>query len=157
MGLLTTDTRLNLGGKFSEPELERSLKTEPGWIRVNELGFLDRGQVSDVLRRSIAGICTLLPAPNHLNSLPTKLFEYMAAGIPSITSHFPLWKEIVEGHRCGICVDPGDPRDIARAIDFLASNPDRAQIMGINARNAVASQYSWEAERSKLIGLYDSL
>ncbi|MFD2270345.1 glycosyltransferase [Undibacterium arcticum] len=58
------------------------------------------------------------------------MFEYMAAAIPVIASNIPLWREIVEGNDCGLCVDPYDPAAIANAIDYLALNPDVARRMG---------------------------
>ncbi len=60
---------------------------------------------------------TLHPTANYMVSLPIKMFEYMAAGIPVITSNFLLWREIVEGNDCGLCVDPLGPKAIATAID----------------------------------------
>jgi glycosyltransferase involved in cell wall biosynthesis len=43
----------------------------------------------------------------------------MASGLPVIASAFPLWREVIEGSDCGICVDPTDPSAIARAYDAL--------------------------------------
>ena len=58
------------------------------------------------------------------------MFEYMSAGIPVICSNFPLWRDIIEKHQCGICVDPQNSSEIALAIDFLAQNPKEAKVMG---------------------------
>lgn len=155
--LLQSSTRLNLAGRFSESVLEAKVKALPAWGRVNELGFLDRVGIRDVLGCSIAGLVTLHPIINYLEALPIKMFEYMAAGIPVIASNFPLWREIVEGNQCGFCIDPLDSKAIASAIDFLVINPKEAERMGANGQRAIARYYNWSMEEKKLISLYESL
>lgn len=155
--LLQSSARLNLGGSFSEPALEAEVKTYPGWTRVNALGFLDRTGVRNVLGRSVAGLVTLHPVINYLDALPVKMFEYMAAGIPVIASNFPLWREIVEGNRCGLCVDPLDPKAIAAAIDYLVMNPEIAKGMGENGRTAIREQYNWSAQATRLTEFYGAI
>lgn len=155
MGLLPCAVRLNLAGCFSEPAVEQATRIMPGWQQVNELGFVDRPGVRDVLGRSMAGLVTLRPVVNYLDALPVKMFEYMAAGIPPIASNFPLWRDIVEGHDCGLCVDPLDPVAIARAIDYLVTHPDEAKRMGNNGRRAVLEKYNWSVEEAKLLRFYD--
>lgn len=154
---LQTPVRLNLAGSFSEPAVERNVKGYPGWSRVNELGFVDRNGVSEVLGRSVAGLVTFHPLPNHIDAQPNKMFEYMSAGIPVIASNFPLWREIVEGNDCGLCVDPLDPRAIAAAIDFMTNNPERAMQMGKNGQRAVKERYNWSIEEAKLLDFYNNL
>jgi glycosyltransferase involved in cell wall biosynthesis len=104
-----------------------------------------------------AGLVCFLPAPNHVEAGPNKLFEYMAAGLPVIASDFPAWRPIVEGNDCGLCVDPADPAAIARAILYLAENPGRRAEMGANGRRAVMERYNWEAEGRRLIAAYERL
>jgi glycosyltransferase involved in cell wall biosynthesis len=152
--LLRSGAGLHLAGRFFDPVAEAEVRTLPGWQRVSDLGFLDRAGVRDLLSHSIAGMVTLLPLPNHVDSLPTKMFEYMSSGIPVIASDFPLWREIVEGNRCGICVDPLDPKAIAAAIDYLVSNPDIAKSMGERGRQAVLEKYNWDVEAARLTDFY---
>lgn len=157
MALTKSGARLNLGGGFPEKEVKTHVETSPGWVRVNELGFLSREQVRETLGRSVAGLVTFLPFPNHIDAQPNKMFEYMSAGLPVIASDFPLWREIIEGNDCGICVDPLDPGAIAAAIDRLVDNPDRAREMGENGRRAIEERYNWGAEEKKLLALYEKL
>jgi glycosyltransferase involved in cell wall biosynthesis len=152
--LLRSGACLNLAGRFFDPAAEAEVRAHPGWHRVADLGFLDRAGVRDLLSQSVAGMVTLLPLPNHVDSLPTKMFEYMSSGIPVIASNFPLWREIVEGNRCGICVDPLDPKAIAAAIDYLVSNPETAKSMGERGRKAVLEKYNWEVEAVRLTDFY---
>jgi glycosyltransferase involved in cell wall biosynthesis len=121
------------------------------------LGPIPHEKVFDVLVRSHVGLAILHPDPNYVDSLPTKLFEYMAAGLPVVASNFPLWKEIVERNRCGITVDPLDPKAIARAIEYLITHPEEARRMGENGRRAVEEKYNWEKEGEKLLKLYEEL
>jgi glycosyltransferase involved in cell wall biosynthesis len=113
--------------------------------------------VREVLSHAMAGLVTFLPLPNHVDAQPNKMFEYMSAGLPVIASHFPLWREIIEGNDCGLCVDPEQPAEIAAAIDRLVGDPTFARRLGDNSRAAVRRTYNWEAEQLKLIALYDRL
>lgn len=157
IGHCRTNVRLQLGGGFAEPSLEQVLSREEGWQNVDALGFLDRAEVKDVLQHSVAGLVTFHPAPNHIDAQPNKMFEYMSAGVPVIGSDFPLWKEIIEGNDCGLCVDPLDPKAISSAIDTLMSNPGRAQKMGVNGQRAVHTRYNWNVEEQKLLHFYQEL
>jgi glycosyltransferase involved in cell wall biosynthesis len=85
------------------------------------------------------------------------MFEYMSAGVPVIASNFSLWREIVEGSDCGVCVDPTQPHEIAAAIDSFAENPDQVEVMGNNGRRAVRDRYNWAIEEAKLLSLYECL
>jgi glycosyltransferase involved in cell wall biosynthesis len=157
MLLTQTGVKLNLVGAFAEPLVEAEVQTHPGWGHVNALGTKDRPGVRDVLARSRAGIVTFYPLPNHVDAQPNKMFEYMSAGVPVIASHFPLWREIIEGNKCGICVDPLNSAEIAKSIDYLVDNPTIAQEMGLNGRKSVIAKYNWTAEESKLIDFYGRL
>lgn len=157
MALTRPQIRLNLIGGFAEADVEKEVRETLGWQQVNLLGVRDRAGVRDVLARSRAGIVTFLPVPNHVDAQPNKMFEYMSAGVPVIASHFPLWKDIIEGSQCGVCVDPLQPEQIAAAIDYLVNHPDEARRMGENGRRAVMERYNWAMEEEKLRTFYESL
>jgi glycosyltransferase involved in cell wall biosynthesis len=156
-GLLKSSAFLNLAGKFSEKGVESEVKNYPGWVRVRELGFLNRSDVKNVLQRSMAGIVTLHPVINYIDALPVKMFEYMSSGIPVIASNFPLWREIILGADCGICVNPLDHQAIANAIDYFVTNPEDARRMGENGQKAVFTKYNWGLEEKKLLDFYKEL
>ena len=157
MALTGSGARLQLVGAFSEPAVEAWVHASGGWQQVDALGFLGRKEVAQVLGRAVGGLVTFLPAPNHIDAQPNKMFEYMSAGVPVIASHFPLWRDIIEGNDCGLCVNPLDPAAIAKAIDYLVTHPQEAERMGRNGQRAVAERYNWKIEEAKLLQLYAGL
>ena len=150
-------TSLILGGAFSGEGFEEDCRALPAWDRVDFRGWLDRAQVKTALGEAKVGLVTLAPIPNYLEAYPTKLFEYMAAGIPVVASDFPLWRAIVEGAECGLLVDPESPEEIAEAMDWLLAHPEDAARMGAKGKKAVAQTYNWEQEGAKLTALYERL
>lgn len=145
---------LEVAGKFDPPHLEDRLKSLAGWRSVIHRGWLSRDETAALLGRSRAGLVLFHPEPNHVSAQPNKLFEYMSAGIPVIASNFPLWKRLIEGERCGLCVNPLNPKEIAAAIEFVLENPEEAEEMGKRGKQAVEKVYNWEMESRKLLQLY---
>jgi glycosyltransferase involved in cell wall biosynthesis len=152
-----SQARLALAGKFESDAVEAECRQRPGWARVDMLGYLGRTELAGLLGRSRAGLVLLRPEPSYMESYPTKLFEYMAVGLPVVASHFPLWREIVEGAGCGLLVDPLDPDAIARALSWVLDHPAEAAEMGARGQKAVAERFGWPAEEEKLLRFYRSL
>jgi glycosyltransferase involved in cell wall biosynthesis len=148
---------LELAGIFDDPQTYATAIALPGWHHVRELGQVPRAQVAALLARSRAGMVLFQPAPNHINSQPNKLFEYMSAGLPVIGSHFPLWKDLFSSCGSGLAVDPENVEEIADAIEFILSHPDEAETMGRSGRDAVTAWCNWERESEKLHELYRDL
>lgn len=153
----TADVCLNLVGTFNEESTHDNIRKFHGWSKVIEHGQLSRIEVKNILEKSVAGVVTFLPVPNHIEAQPNKMFEYMSAGIPVIGSNYPLWKTIIEDNKCGICVDPENPQQIADAIDKLVTNKGLAEEMGKNGIKAVNEKYNWSIEEGKLFKLYEEL
>ncbi len=151
------DVKLNLAGKYSHASFEAELKAKPNWNQVTEYGFVSRQETIQIMSQSMVGMVTLLPLPNHIDSQPNKMFEYMSAAIPVVGSDFPLWRQILVDLDCGLCVDPADPKQIAEAVKTLMSDPERAAQMGKNGRKAVMEKYNWTAEGEKMVEIYRQL
>lgn len=135
------------------------LRTFPGWRKVDYVGRVPHEEVKNIYSKSIAGV-----ALNFSNQIKiegtlgnTKLFEYMAAGLPVICSDYRLWREIVEKNNCGICINPNSVEEITEAIEYIMSNPKKAAEMGENGKKAVIEKYNWITQEKKLIDLYNNL
>lgn len=151
-----TKVMLKIAGSIKDDYLQE-LTQLAGWKKTIWLGFQDRKGVKNIIENSLAGIVTLLPYNNYLESLPVKMFEYMKCGIPVIASNFPLFKKIVLENKCGICVDPCDIDSLSKAITYLAKNRKIAQKMGENGYKAVKEKYNWNIEGKKLLKVYNVL
>ena len=158
MELIKNDAcRFSLAGKLSGDGLMADCISLSGWEKIDYREWLTREEIKLKLDSSRIGIVIFHPHPNHVNAHPNKLFEYMAAGLPVITSNFPLWQKFVKEHKCGLTVDPMKPQEIADAIDWLLDHPQEAEQMGKNGRQAVIEKYNWENEEKKLLKLYEKL
>jgi len=153
----TLEIKLELAGWFYVKSLLETLSTTSQWRHACWHGELRREDLTPLLARSFAGLVILHPEKTFIASQPTKLFEYMAAGIPVIASDFPLWRQFVQEAECGILVDPLKPEAIARAIEYLALNPHEAEAMGQRGREAVERCFNWANEERALITFYSSL
>lgn len=143
-----------VAGWFDNGEVEREVRGSAGWQRVDYLGELTHDDAVAVMRDSRCGVVVDHPISNYLDSYSTKMFEYMACGIPVVASNFPLWTRLVGDADCGITVDPLDPTAPAAAVRRLLDDPGEAARLGENGRRAILDRFNWEHEFAKLAALY---
>lgn len=84
------------------------------------------------------------------HTIPNKLFDYMAAGLPVLTSDARPFARIVRDTGCGEVFASGDAADLARAIRRLVE-PSRRRCYGVNGRRAVVERYHWERDAAVLV------
>ena len=152
-----TPVRLILGGIFPVKSVEDNVKSLPDFNVVDYRCFLSREEIINVLTEVKAGLVVIHPNSHFTFSYPTKLFEYMSAGIPVIASDFPAWRPIVRGTQCGLLVNSLNPEAIAEAILYILDNPEEAEQMGKQGRKAIEEKYNWDNEKGKLLELYADL
>ncbi len=102
-------------------------------------GWLGRDQVHDLAAISSAGLCAY--SPTALQSIPYKPLEYMAFGLPLISSLDGELRFIIESNKCGLYYRAGDPQSLVDKIQILASSPLLAKQMGILSRQLFEDQY----------------
>lgn len=148
-----------LAGNYSSPEYQKELEQLPQYSCVEYKGYLGRDELAEVYQRSSIGMSTILNVGQYssLDNFPTKVYEYMAVGLPVIVSDYPFMRKAVEEEKFGVCVDPSDTKAIAKAIQELLSNPEKAAQMGKNGQEAVLKRYNWSIEEKKLFALYHEL
>ena len=150
---------LILAGNYSTPEYQKELEAMPEYECVEYLGYLNRQQIAEVYARSSIGMSTILNVGQYssLDNFPTKVYEYMAAGLPVIVSDYPFMRKAVETEGFGAAVDPANVDEIAQAVNAILSHPDKAAEMGEKGKQAVLQRYNWGIEEEKLFALYRRL
>ncbi len=85
---------------------------------------------------------------NQHYSLPNKLFDYLAAGIPAVVSPLPEVSAIIELYGCGVVLDIVTPGTIAAALEKLRD--DTVFLASLKSKAAeAAKELNWEKEKLK--------
>ncbi|WP_153505254.1 glycosyltransferase family protein [Cumulibacter manganitolerans] len=85
-------------------------------------------------------------------SLPNRLFEYMAAGLATLApSYSPEIVKILDSEGIGVALDFESSQAIATAIRWCQDHLDVVRTMGVRARSAYFSRYTWDTEAERLI------
>jgi glycosyltransferase involved in cell wall biosynthesis len=110
-----------------------------------------------LLNRATIGISPTLRVPRHERALPTKIFEYMAAGLPVVSSDLPSQRQIIEESEGGLLAQPEDAQSFVRAILTLVADREQARRLGQNGQRALLTSYSWESQMPKLLDFYEGI
>lgn len=122
----------------------RGLEELAGTMRLGNVvftGAVPKEEIPEALAAANACIATLMNIPMFTTTYPNKVFDYMAAGRPTILAIDGVIRQVVEASRGGVFVPPGDSKALASAIRCLAETPEVAREMGESARNYVESHF----------------
>jgi glycosyltransferase involved in cell wall biosynthesis len=144
-------------GSTDDNELRQTLNSHP---RVHWHGFVKWTELGRELVNADIATALFQPVPAYYyytGENVVKLWEYLSIGLPVIISNFPLLKKLCAELGVGIDVDPTNPKEIAKAIDYLIEHPDKRRYFGENGIRAVRDEYNAEKKMQILIGIYDTL
>lgn len=108
-------------------------------------GFVRNDSAMARLDGALAGLSLLHDHENYRHSLPTKVVEYQAAGVPVVTTPLAPAVDLVERCRSGLVVPFADPSAAVEAILALADDRPRARRLGAAGRAAAEAGLSWDA------------
>lgn len=100
--------------------------------------------------------------PIHINNryittASNKTMEYMAAGLPILTSDQPGLRALIERYDCGLTADESDPASIAAAVNALLGDPQRARQMGANGANAFDEEFRYDKQFAPVLAAITEL
>ncbi|MBE9466063.1 glycosyltransferase [Dyadobacter subterraneus] len=148
--------QMHLFGKLQFDMTDAEKLTDFDKIRANIVfhGYTDLKDALPYAEGATAGMALLKPVADYPDSYTTKIFEYMAMQLPVITSDFPLYRDVVENSGCGFCISPYDSDLLAKKLEWLIENPEKAKVMGQKGRNSTETHYSWANEEEILLDFY---
>jgi len=120
-------------------------------------GARPKSNMPAFLAASNACVATLQDIPMFRTTYPNKVFDYMAAGRPTILAIDGVIRQVVEEAGGGIFVPPGDDRALAEAALYLANHPEEAKRMGQQARNYVAQHFNRTGQAKAFVRLVEAL
>ncbi len=153
------DVTLHMAGPYDSPSFQAQVEAMPEYSHVVYEGILNREQVIQLLSRCNIGMSVLLNVGqyNKGENFPTKVYEYMAAGLPVVLSSAPYNCRIVNELPFGICVNPDNAEEIAEAITYLLEHQDVAEKMRETGRKAVLERFNWGIEEKRLFSFYNEI
>ncbi len=143
---MATRVELHLAGRC-RPDLEARLRTaaDTAGVRLTMHGYLDRAAALELITRCRVGVAPLLDLPNYRHSMPTKLIEYLAMGIPVVASDLPGTRRLAADLPGTVLVPPGDADALAAALDRVFAGGGTVAAARAGAA-AVRRDHRWPAD-----------
>ncbi len=98
---------------------------------------------------------SLFVLPSRSEPFGLVLLEAGAFGAPVVATRVGGIPEIIDGPEYGVLVEPDAPEALARALEDLLENAEKAREMGENLRQRVRTVFSWEAAYRKYRDILD--
>jgi glycosyltransferase involved in cell wall biosynthesis len=118
--------------------------------------FVDPELVPSYLRTVTIGISPLLHAPNHDIAVTNHFCEYIAAGIPIVTSETPAQADLVTKLDLGSVHRAGDVADFVRVVRQVLADRDRIA-RRIATDDELRHRFSWAAQAEVIRDVYHDL
>lgn len=148
------DIRFHVIGNCRSAKLKQRMNTNP---RAVFHGRVDWTRLGEHYQHAHLGVALYQPLESFIycpGENAVKVLEYMAAGIPVLTSNFPGLRAFVADNQYGLVTDPTSPDAIAKKINELYNDSELRSTLGQNGRRAFETEYNWEKHEHKLIELY---
>ena len=131
---------LIVGDGKERPRLEK-LARKWNLINVTFTGSRSKSEIPEILAASDVCVAILQDIHAFRTTYPNKVFDYMAAGRPTILAIDGVIREVIESANGGIFVNPGDDKSLASTVLELRNDRYRAKVIGMSARHYVEKHF----------------
>ena len=144
-------------GEAADASTRQALERAAAAGDLTWLGFLRSDLALGRVSGSLAGLCLLKDLPNFRNSLPTKIVEYGALGVPVITTPLPLAAKLVTDDHVGVVVPWQDPPAVVEAILALRDDRSLRLRLGENGHRTTLRDHDWTRLSAHFVQLMAAL
>jgi glycosyltransferase involved in cell wall biosynthesis len=147
------------GYGITQTEIEALIAGEGVADRVKIIPAVPYEELLDWTASADIGL-TIFPLDYSLSILmtqPNKLFEYLMAGLPVLSSQLGAIEEIIRMYDVGQIVTRVEPEAIGAAINAMLADDSALHRMSNNALEAVKNDLNWEKESLQLLRLYKDI
>jgi glycosyltransferase involved in cell wall biosynthesis len=124
--------------------------------RLHLVDYAPHDQVVAHIADADIGLSPLSHVPNHDVAITNKFCEYIAAGLPVVTSDTPAQAELVADLDIGAVFQADNPQDLARAVaQTLQRRPQLAKRLADDP--ALRHRFTWAAQTQTLARIYAEL
>jgi len=120
-------------------------------------GVIPKSEIAEFLAMADVCLATLMDIRMFKMTFPNKVFDYMAAGRPTILGIDGVIREVLEKSEGGIFVQPGDPQSLAQAVKRLQQDPPLRHRMGQQAREYVVKHFNRKDQAEQFRCLLENL
>ena len=153
--------RLCVVGHFAPANLEDELRADIARRGIGHavrlVGRVPFEQIGGYLSDSMVGWVTWQPFAKNQKNIPTKLFEYMAFGLPVVCSDLASVRPYVQQQQNGLLVNATDPAHHAAALLSMLRNPEAAAAMGRAGRARVEAHWKWAHMAPRMLKFYETV
>jgi rhamnosyl/mannosyltransferase len=138
--------------------IEKDLKAQAAALQLKNVDFL--GFVNDEDKIALLHLCHGFIFPSHLRSeaFGISLLEGAIAGKPMISCEIGTGTTFVNSaNETGLVINPGSPRELREAMQFLLDNPEVAATMGKNAKKRSLELFTADQQAKSYYDLYQQL
>lgn len=143
----------NNKGDYIDKLIERSknIKAE-GRLHIHK--YVPNNEVTSFLRDVQVGLIPLTFYGNTDLCLPTKLFEYIHAGIPVVASSLTALSHFLDKHPCGFSFEEGNPISLASNVKKVLKDFPNG-LPSVFGGSDLCFKYCWEEQEKVLSNIYD--
>lgn len=148
VGLNDPGLRAQADDQIRRERLENVVQIVP-WVPHAEIaGYMALAEI---------GLVPLQPSEKNKKSLPIKVFEYMACGIPLLAADLPSVVPYIVESGAGVIYDSTAAEAFAREAQRLLANRAGREAMAKAGREAVAARWNWGEMEKRLLAAYAKL
>ena len=121
-----------------------SIQNEEAAARVNFHGRLTSENSWKLAKGAWVGLSLLEPTPAFIKAVPSKIYEYMAVGLATITTPLPRCVELISRAKSGAVAD--GPASVAKLLATWEASPEKLEKLRANALTWAEKNLDSQAE-----------